>query len=118
MVMHELRCQDRKSTRLNSNLHSFPTRRSSDLASGLRGPASWGQRVAREGKLTRAAQRRANGYARIKVPRSEEHTSELQSPLFPYTTLFRSRFGPTGPGFLGAARSPGRQAYQGSPAPG
>src|SRR3990172_11837050 len=68
MVMHELRCQDRKSTRLNSNLHSFPTRRSSDLASGLRGPASWGQRVAREGKLTRTAQRRANGYARIKVP--------------------------------------------------
>src|SRR3990172_5465214 len=24
------------------------------------------------------------------LARSEEHTSELQSPLFPYTTLFRS----------------------------
>src|SRR4051794_35215114 len=24
------------------------------------------------------------------LPRSEEHTSELQSPVFPYTTLFRS----------------------------
>src|SRR3972149_91771 len=63
--------------------------------------------------------------------RSEEHTSELQSqsnlvcrlfflmirrpprsPLFPYTTLFRSRRGPPGRGHhLGPLRQDGRQVH-------
>src|SRR5687768_2035835 len=134
--------QDRKSTRLNSShgyisyavshrrLHSFPTRRSSDLGRG-RGDASPGRLRprpvrdrARVALRRRAALRRppARLDARLRPlqlraphlrersragrparARSEEHTSELQSrlhlvcrlppasPLFPYTTLFRSR---------------------------
>src|SRR6202171_1821699 len=87
--------RDRKSTRLNSShraLHSFPTRRSSDL----------GIAIARHKVLAfmiSAAMMSVAGtfygqYVLVLDPRSEEHTSELQSPsstLFPYTTLFRSR---------------------------
>src|SRR5690242_19323235 len=135
-----VKVQDQKSTRLNSShmsisyavhrhLHSFPTRRSSDL----RGVA-----VRRRGEHERAGARAADvvvHHVQLPVhavrqrsaddavhrpldvqrprrrpvvardgrqgPRSEEHTSELQShvnlvcrpptsTLFPYTTLFRS----------------------------
>src|SRR5215210_916003 len=107
--------RDRKSTRLNSShrcisyavfcfgdhrdLPSFPTRRSSDLA-----------QFAFDAANPIPAGRRSGGGAGIgheNRARSEEHTSELQSPmylvcrlllrrpprstLFPYTTLFRSR---------------------------
>src|SRR5437867_1634785 len=131
---------DRKSTRLNSShrtisyavlsdLHSFPTRRSSDLVglhAGLgrprhgpaagRFPAMGG--LGDEGTLSvrRLHARGSREFPQLQGPparallrrrplgnahRSEEHTSELQSPydlvcrplrstLFPYTTLFRS----------------------------
>src|SRR5437867_2441047 len=132
--------RDRKSTRLNSShrtisyavprhLHSFPTRRSSDLCGSARrrrrarrapgtararkaGPG----RAARRGRWRAGTRRRPRHAAWRSDPdtrspewrratdlhaRSEEHTSELQSPydlvcrppsstLFPYTTLFRS----------------------------
>src|SRR6202451_1596666 len=86
--------RDRKSTRLNSshrNLPSFPTRRSSDLLVTLLLPPgeAFVEVAVAEGRI----------HAQLLHPlhdrhsRSEEHTSELQSPestLFPYTTLFRS----------------------------
>src|SRR5205807_4259655 len=63
--------------RLHRDLHSFPTRRSSDLTScgrssrrSWRSPALAGRRW-----CTRCRPRRAPC-----TPRSEEHTSELQSP--------------------------------------
>src|SRR5688572_15676835 len=52
------------------DLHSFPTRRSSDLTSGDDRNARGSRRVA--GPLSRTAVRLGRG-------RSEEHTSELQS---------------------------------------
>src|SRR5688572_28070347 len=144
--------KDRKSTRLNSShsqisyavfclkrpgdhrdLHSFPTRRSSDL-SGRRprrcAATASARRSITKGDFRRGCRRRSRwrawmrgwpdsavsveqrrlGYRRLDAgERSEEHTSELQSqsnlvcrlllettrrpprsPLFPYTTLFRS----------------------------
>src|SRR5438105_2408079 len=132
---------DRKSTRLNSShewisyavfhpaLHSFPTRRSSDLRAlpaaarpggavrarsppraapaprlGLRAVDRARGAVRRHARHWRARRRRAAlaGGGTAGGARSEEHTSELQSrvdlvcrlppssPLFPYTTLFRS----------------------------
>src|SRR5437762_8250154 len=73
------------------DLHSFPTRRSSDLAVPLRarvraprrGP---GGRVLHLAHRVReaAGQARAVGAERHRRPeaRSEEHTSELQSPMY------------------------------------
>src|SRR5437870_11411948 len=64
------------SSRHPPNLHSFPTRRSSDLASGrfTSPPAGHGRVTSPE---------RSRGYERCPPPaerqRSEEHTSELQS---------------------------------------
>src|SRR6201989_603997 len=85
---------DRKSTRLNSShreLHSFPTRRSSDLTHAL---AVGELGIAEPVEATIAlAVGHVNREANEHCVRSEEHTSELQSPratLFPYTTLFRS----------------------------
>src|SRR5437762_2634835 len=133
--------RDRKSTRLNSShrcisyavhraLHSFPTRRSSDLDPRIplvsaTGSTNMGFNVAKavNGRLGRTILELGGNNALIVTPsadlematqsiffgavgtagqRSEEHTSELQSPmylvcrppsptLFPYTTLFRSR---------------------------
>src|SRR5690349_2991941 len=136
----ELQDRDRKSTRLNSShveisyavhrhLHSFPTRRSSDLASSSSG--RWSSATCRwpsptclrsrcsafprnrrccsgpisskpsGGSRSTSARARSASNSGAARPRSEEHTSELQSrrdlvcrpptsPLFPYTTLFRS----------------------------
>src|SRR5690348_4515849 len=135
-----VRHRDRKSTRLNSShpsisyavhraLHSFPTRRSSDL----RAAATPASRLLMKGRPKAPCLRRncgllSDGLIGRDYPypqrqegdrddlevgepqrdaddrqaqRSEEHTSELQSPvhlvcrppcstLFPYTTLFRS----------------------------
>src|SRR5437762_2473073 len=140
---------DRKSTRLNSShrcisyavfclysppryLHSFPTRRSSDLTIyllGFTGAALFTILLVRQGVVAVGAAVATAGWAIVaiaafhsvpilldaiawhvlfpKAVRSEEHTSELQSPmylvcrlllilppplstLFPYTTLFRS----------------------------
>src|SRR5437868_12710411 len=50
------------------DLHSFPTRRSSDLVCGSSGPA--------RGRRSRSG---CSSSARSSQPRSEEHTSELQS---------------------------------------
>src|SRR5437867_3841000 len=135
-----LELTDRKSTRLNSShrtisyavhsqLHPFPTRRSSDLPRGReaagevygarhhperragrdrgRGgagayPGRPGPRRFRPGELpARAGSVRRRGGDDPRAHRSEEHTSELQSPYdlvcrplaatpFPYPTLFRS----------------------------
>src|SRR5207247_10492108 len=80
-----------------SVLHSFPTRRSSDLAGvlprrrrepgrrrrpGARGGAVRGRSVAGRGPARRGAARRRAVLARLGAAvarRSEEHTSELQS---------------------------------------
>src|SRR6202171_754185 len=89
------RRSDRKSTRLNSShrdLHSFPTRRSSDL--NPRTPASRADALGEIETGVRAENGDRNGQSDQTQIRSEEHTSELQSPrstLFPYTTLFRSQ---------------------------
>src|SRR5688500_16772470 len=145
---------DRKSTRLNSShlvisyavfcrarraLHSFPTRRSSDLPEAERRPgclpiarpeqvevdaAGHDDDLAGVGGIRLehvAAVDLGRGHdpvgrrhrSALDVDRSEEHTSELQSPcnlvcrllprpprstLFPYTTLFRSARGRAPPG--------------------
>src|SRR5437879_11432910 len=67
------------------DLHSFPTRRSSDLCAGSAPSAaphrSAGNRprAARQPDLHRAVARVCRVGCR---PRSEEHTSELQSPMY------------------------------------
>src|SRR6184192_2274986 len=92
---------DRKSTRLNSShqstrrLHSFPTRRSSDLDGSV---ADRFGDIEPEIRGTRLVEQLVGCHESPARCRSEEHTSELQSPidtsiaLFPYTTLFRSRW--------------------------
>src|SRR6202451_2231172 len=85
---------DRKSTRLNSShrdLHSFPTRHSADLRT------NWYRHNMRHDRRSYdrlgTQDRHARTGAQQSSFRSEEHTSELQSPrstLFPYTTLCRS----------------------------
>src|SRR5437764_10929678 len=57
------------------DLHSFPTRRSSDLH---RGRISRSPRAPRHCALHRRRESRAAG----EEVRSEEHTSELQSPMY------------------------------------
>src|SRR5437867_5601725 len=59
------------------DLHSFPTRRSSDLAhgDGVRSDRPCGSGDRRAGP-----RRRGDPRARLPGRRSEEHTSELQSP--------------------------------------
>src|SRR5205809_108973 len=131
------RGRDRKSTRLNSShgyisyLHSFPTRRSSDLLGaklrdgvvvflvekndafedagergGGRGHDSgfnreWTRRNANAGGAGDWDHGACQSSNFRPGTRSEEHTSELKSrlhlvsPLFPYTTLFRSPRGET-----------------------
>src|SRR6202451_4323328 len=86
--------RDRKSTRLNSShrdLLSSPTRRSSDLRMKVR---VWHAIMAkREKSDERQLREKPSPRCGACCQRSEEHTSELQSPrstLFPYTTLFRS----------------------------
>src|SRR5205823_12855424 len=75
------------------DLHSFPTRRSSDLGSSVLCSTSVGMRMAGRTSRTsiarfiRARSAEAPGLARMNLaidvrdvlPRSEEHTSELQS---------------------------------------
>src|SRR5213079_3691569 len=58
---------------LHNNRHSFPTRRSSDLGDAPR-EADFVRGVPRCGSVTAALPARSR-------PRSEEHTSELQSPV-------------------------------------
>src|SRR5437773_1651753 len=132
---------DRKSTRLNSShitnsyavtliVHSFPTRRSSDLVDllpgdvvvfasdgilesqnateeefGLQRLSSVLSAISPDDSARAIAERilaETDDHSGAGDHRSEEHTSELQShhelvcrhshcPLFPYTTLFRSR---------------------------
>src|SRR5574337_1248328 len=84
------RTPDRKSTRMNSSLHSFPTRRSSDLVVTLITTLVFSPNSA--GGATEMTSRDATESRGIWLEntRSEEHTYELQSTLVPYTTLFRS----------------------------
>src|SRR5438552_12290736 len=60
------------------DLPSFPTRRSSDLASGSSSEARRGA-SSRPGRTGRRSSPRRGARPR-ETPRSEEHTSELQSP--------------------------------------
>src|SRR6184192_3786723 len=98
--------EDRKSTRLNSShqstrrLNSFPTRRSSDL--NVVAALQPGKNIL-SSPMKDTDSTREMSLSVLHGRRSEEHTSELQSPiytsieLFPYTTLFRSqrRSGPS-----------------------
>src|SRR5437867_8645954 len=62
------------------DLHSFPTRRSSDLGrGGARGHGPLGASAAAP-EARGGARPRAEGPRAPSGPRSEEHTSELQSP--------------------------------------
>src|SRR3970040_96241 len=85
---------DRKSTRLNSShrdIRSCPTRRSSDLL--FVQPQFIIIQIGARKQLILIEQKIGNVTVAKHVSRSEEHTSELQSPrytLLPYTTLFRS----------------------------
>src|SRR5437763_11037369 len=64
------------------DLHSFPTRRSSDLRS-RRFPALASRRPHGAAVTGNAAEGGARpGVAHLAYPRSEEHTSELQSPMY------------------------------------
>src|SRR4030067_882671 len=99
MDQNDLIEADRKSTRLNSShqlLPSSPPRRSPDRDAAR--PAG-NQRAGRPGEFSVPRSNRAvHGPERFDRGRSEEHTSELQSPtspLFPSTTLSRSGCGPT-----------------------
>src|SRR5438876_6633471 len=60
---------------VHRDLHSFPTRRSSDLGAVARSPLSTGPFT------TAAARSAAASVRRGRERRSEEHTSELQSPV-------------------------------------
>src|SRR5207248_10133825 len=67
------------------DLHSFPTRRTSDLSSACpRAESSWCKALARmpgSWTLATASSRRSrSNRTTIRDERSEEHTSELQSP--------------------------------------
>src|SRR5438552_4311660 len=59
------------------DLHSFPTRRSSDLGSSAASDAT-GDRLVLGAQLV--SEPRGGALASRNGPRSEEHTSELQSP--------------------------------------
>src|SRR5438876_4601025 len=64
-------------------LHSFPTRRSSDLGAGTGAGAGVAAlcAVSRRMAAISVSRRAAGAGAKRKWPRSEEHTSELQSPV-------------------------------------
>src|SRR5438876_1758259 len=62
------------------HLHSFPTRRSSDLPPRHRAPKSARTRP-RAGSARPAPESRASASRSRSSSRSEEHTSELQSPV-------------------------------------
>src|SRR5437879_9962034 len=65
------------------DLHSFPTRRSSDLVASVTGANQVREdRRNRHEEGTRAEGRHDLGGDREPAPRSEEHTSELQSPMY------------------------------------
>src|SRR3990172_1848197 len=81
---------DRKSTPLNSNLPSSPPRRSSDLPIHREAEIEFARRHGLVAVLHLPGLRRALGDGGDQLLRSEEHTSELQSTLFPSPTLFRS----------------------------
>src|SRR5205809_3210916 len=69
-----------QSSRAHRDLHSFPTRRSSDLSAS--GPASSARPIAAVTIGSRpSACRRGGGSGWAQISRSEEHTSELQSRL-------------------------------------
>src|SRR5690348_17962306 len=83
----EYTCYDNRDAD-HRHLHSFPTRRSSDLASGVRNLGDSLERVIRDKKPDSMAVQKYD----IRRPaeegggfeerwRSEEHTSELQSPV-------------------------------------
>src|SRR3990172_3649926 len=82
---------DRKITRLNSILHSLPTRRSSDLVGRNPGRRRVGLREQRQHPRARSLPGPGDDARDDHDLRSEDHTSELHSPLSPYPTLFRSR---------------------------
>src|SRR5437762_10415957 len=85
--MVSVRCRDPllfDSSGLLRALHSFPTRRSSDLCSTWQASGSRetrGRRVSRGLGLWGGGGGRSC-HARAGEPRSEEHTSELQSPMY------------------------------------
>src|SRR5437764_3016653 len=70
------------------DLHSFPTRRSSDLGATVAGQAgNCGGPDRQPSRSPRCSQPCRAGRARLRAgsrnrPRSEEHTSELQSPMY------------------------------------
>src|SRR5437879_9390923 len=66
------------------DLHSFPTRRSSDLCGWGKPARRISQTVcpAPEGSGHARGRRRDNPWPAAKGRRSEEHTSELQSPMY------------------------------------
>src|ERR1044072_6900339 len=92
--------RDRKSTtselQSHRDLHSFPTRRSSDLTAGqLRDDVA---DVSLDACEVPGGHRMENAGSRLLHARSEEHNVRTPVPprstLFPYTTLFRSHGGP------------------------
>src|SRR5688572_31339232 len=60
-------------------LHSFPTRRSSDLARGARRADRWGGRGHHRARPRVQAIEKRRRVGHVGEKRSEEHTSELQS---------------------------------------
>src|SRR3990172_8251601 len=81
---------DLKNTPLNSALPSSPPRRSSDLREPRRPPENRGKVPGGHDTAQRERAERDRGPAPGGGFRSEEHTAELRSPLFPSPTLFRS----------------------------
>src|SRR5437764_11690754 len=66
------------------DLHSFPTRRSSDLLAVARRPGTQGRfaLTLAAGDDEGALGIRVAAGAQLNAERSEEHTSELQSPMY------------------------------------
>src|SRR5699024_12545691 len=61
------------------HLHSFPTRRSSDLVEDLEFPPSFVMKILTYVAKALGSARKCSHSPRRATPRSEEHTSELQS---------------------------------------
>src|SRR5437879_9388371 len=79
-----------QSQRLRRTLHSFPTRRSSDLLLGWPGRALISLTICGWYPFVGAS------YGDLNPTRSEEHTSELQSPMYLVCRLLLEKKNSTG----------------------
>src|SRR5437764_5016291 len=75
-------CVSVRRLRFRRDLVSFPTRRSSDLVGALLSPVVMATPTRPDSAKFEARKTRASNFALSGRVRSEEHTSELQSPMY------------------------------------